>query len=113
MAQPRCPAGAHLADESFLPAKLESVRPCPARSDYIELRFATDKGDWNWCLPKPSERLLRPPYTLAITGGPYGAQAHRVECGRLGPALSSSEALPMITNGATVYVAEWLVRRSR
>jgi hypothetical protein len=33
--------------EPFLPATLEGVRRCPARSEYVELCFSTPEGPWN------------------------------------------------------------------
>jgi hypothetical protein len=100
-----------LADESFLPAILKSVRRCPARSGYVELCFATDEGWWNWCFSESAQRQKRPARPLALTAGHYGPRAHLIDGHGLGPALPSSEALPMILDGAEVYVARWLVAR--
>ena len=96
-------------EEPFLPATLEGVRRCPARSGYVELCFTTPEGPWQWCFPEPPRRRRRPAGPLALTMGPYGAQAHLVRDAGLGPALPSSSALPMILAGADVRVARRLV----
>lgn len=107
-----CFTGSRLADGPFLPATLESVRRCPARSDFIELCFATDEGGWTWCFRDPAERGEGSSGgALALTVGPYGAQARSVENGGLGLALPTSEALPMILGGSQTYVARKLVER--
>jgi hypothetical protein len=95
--------------EPLLPATLDRVRRCPARSGYVELCFTTPEGSWNWCFPKPSRRRKRPTGPLALTIGPYGVQARLIREGGLGPALLSSSALPMILAEADVYVAHRLV----
>jgi hypothetical protein len=96
-------------EEPFLPATLELVRRCPARSEYLELCFTTPAGSWTWCFPQPSRRRRQPAGPLALIIGPYGVQARRVRDDGLGPALQSSSALPMILAGADVYVARRLV----
>ena len=97
-------------EEPFLPARLEQVRRCPARSGYIELCFTTPEGSWKWCFPAPSHRRKQPAGPLALTMGAYGVQARRVrDSSGLGPALQNSSALPMILAGADVYVARPLV----
>lgn len=106
--------GLRLADGSFLPATLRSVRPCPARSDYVELCFETDEGMWTWCCPElaepnaPSSGVDR---TVVITTGPYGPRARYLEDGRLGLALPGSEATAMILGGSRTYVARALIGR--
>lgn len=109
MAQALCFTGPNLPEESFLPATLKFVRRCPARSDYIELCFTTSEGLWKWCFSEPPHSEERADGPVALTIGPYGAQAHLVEDGGLGTALPSSSALPMIIGGADVYVARRLV----
>jgi hypothetical protein len=94
---------------SLLPATLERARHCAARPEYIELCFVTPEGPWTWCFPAPSRRRKRAAVPLALTVGAYGVQARPVREGGLGPALSSSAALPMILAGADVYVARRLV----
>jgi hypothetical protein len=107
-----CFTGSHLMDESFVPARLESVRRCPARADFIELCFATDEGSWTWCFRDPPERTKGESFgSLALTVGPYGAQARCVDDGDLGLALPTSEALPMILGDSRTYVARRLVDR--
>ncbi len=101
------------AEEPFLPAKLERVSRCPARAGYIELCFTTPEGTWKWCFPRPPRRHREPAGALALTAGPYGAQAHPVREDGLGPALPSSSALPMILAGATVWIARSLVAPNR
>ena len=108
MTQASCFAGPSL-EEPFLPATLERVCRCPARSGYIELCFTTSEGSWKWCFPEPPRRRKPPAGPLALTVGPYGVQAHLVREGGLGPALPSSSALPMIMTGADVSVARRLV----
>jgi hypothetical protein len=96
-------------EDPFLPARLEHVRRCPARSEYIELCFTTPEGSWKWCFPKPSRRRKQPAGPLALRMGPYGVQVRRVRDNGLGHALQTSSALPMILAGADVYVARRLV----
>jgi hypothetical protein len=113
MTKSTCCTGSRLADESFVLATLESVRRCPAHSEFVELCFTTDKGSWTWCFREPSERSERAcAGTLALTVGPYGAQARCVDDGDLGLALPASEALPMILGGSPTYVARRLVERT-
>ncbi len=109
MTQPPGIRGPRLEDESFLAASLSFVRRCPARSDYIELCFATEQGSWKWCFPEPPKHQERVRGTLAVTVGRYGAQAHIVVDNRLGHTLPSGEALPMILDGSQMYVARRLV----
>jgi hypothetical protein len=109
--QASCFAGPRL-EEPFLPASLELVRRCPARSEYIELCFTTSEGSWKWCFPEPARRRKLPAGPLALTVGLYGVQAHAFGHDGLGPALPSSSALPMILAGADVYVARRLVSAS-
>jgi len=103
----------HVSARSFLAAMLESVYRCPARSDYIELRFATTAGSWQRCFPEPPQRAGAghrvAAASVALMFGRYGAQAHRIRNGALGPALPSSAALPMIRAGARVLVEERLI----
>lgn len=108
MTQASCSTSSDLA-ESFLPASLTSVRRCPARSDYIELRFTTSEGSWEWCFPEPPRSRKQPTGPLALKLGPYGVQAHRIREDGLGHALQSSSALPMILAGAEVHVQRRLV----
>ena len=108
MTQASCFTGPRL-EEPFVPATLELVRRCPARSEYLELCFRTPGGSWTWCFPRPSRRRKRPADPLALTVGPYGVQARRVRDDGLGPALQNASALPMILAGADVYVARRLV----
>ena len=106
--------GSRLAAESLIPAHLESVRRCPARSDYVELCFETDEGPWTWCVADlaATNECGSSDGVLAITVGPYGARARQVEDGgRLGFALPSSEAMPMILAGARTYLVRKLVER--
>lgn len=113
MTESPCVSGMHLRDRSLIPATLQAVRRCPARSDYIELCFETDEGMWTWCFRDPAE-LSDPECsgsTLALTVGPYGARARCVEEGELGFALPISEALPMILGGTRIFVARKLVER--
>lgn len=94
----------------FLPARLDYVRRCPARSEYIELCFSTEAGTWNWCFPEPAELSEpRSPEPLALKAGRYGVQAHPVGGSNLDAALPSSAALPMILAGTEVHIASQLV----
>jgi hypothetical protein len=113
MAQPLCSLGPRTDQESFLPATLESAGRCPARADYVELWFATPQGRWTWCFPDPGGDERRAPRPLAVTVGRYGAQAHLLTDDGPGPALPSSEALPMILAGAEVRIARRLVTAHR
>jgi hypothetical protein len=107
-----CFTDSRLRDGSFVLATLQCVRRCPARSNFIELCFATDEGSWTWCFRDPPERSERSSSgTLALTVGPYGAQARCVDAGALGLALPTSEALSMILGGSETYVARRLVER--
>ncbi|MFA1546273.1 hypothetical protein [Actinomadura chokoriensis] len=108
MTAPSSPPGPR-SDEEFLPATLERVHPCPARSDYVEVCFTTPGGPFKWCFPEPPHRREGPGGPLALTLGRYGVQAHELPDGALGPALPSSSALPMILAGAEVRVARRLV----
>ena len=107
-AQVTCFADAR-AEEAFLPARLELVRPCAARPEYMELCFSTPEGAWNWCFRRPPGRRKRPAGPIALRSGPYGVHAYLLDEDGLGPALEISAALPMITAGADVYVARGLV----
>lgn len=107
-------ADSRLLADSFVPAETESVRRCPARSDFIELNFVTPYGRWKWCCAEPDEETLgESTSTLAITDGPYGVRARYVEDGSIGFTASPSEAAAMILAGARVYLARMLVERGR
>lgn len=100
--------------EELLPATLEGVFRCPARAEYLELRFATPEGQWNWCFPKPTRRRNRTPSPIALTLGPYGVIArHLGEDGQLGNAIDAAAAMPMILAGAKVVVLRRLVLSGR
>jgi hypothetical protein len=100
--------------QEFLPATLESVRGCPARTGYLELCFRTQEGTWNWCFPEPARPRKRPASPVALTLGPYGVLARRVlDGGGFGTALDGTAALPMILAGAEVVVARRLVVAGR
>ncbi len=103
-----CFAGAR-AEEAFLPARLELVRPCAARPEYVGLCFTTPEGAFNWCFRRPPRRRKRPGGPNAMRSGPYGVHAYLRDEDGLGPALEISAALPVITGGADVYVARGLV----
>lgn len=96
-------------DETLVPATLDRVHPCPARSDYIEVCFATPEGPFKWCFPEPPQCAAEPGGPLALVLGRYGVQAHELRGGALGPALPGSAALPMILAGVQVRVARRLV----
>ncbi len=101
-------------DSEFLSATLGSLRRCPARGEYVELCFTTAEGQWSWCFPEPARRLRRPPSPVALTLGPHGVLARRVDAdGDFGDALNASVALPMILAGAEVVVARYLVTAGR
>jgi hypothetical protein len=101
--------------EALLPATLEGVFRCPARREYLELRFSTPEGQWNWCFPRPARRRSRPPRPVALTLGPYGMVARSVngDRGGLVDALDAAVALPMILAGADVVVLRRLVTSGR
>ena len=105
--------GSRLDDGSLIPATLQAVCRCPARSDYIELCFETDEGPWTWCLPDPVEQVECDSGcdALAMTAGPYGTRARCIDGDRLGFALPGSEAVPLILKGARTFVARKLVER--
>jgi hypothetical protein len=113
-------------DDGFLAAELAAVRRCPARPEYIELRFITPEGAWNWCFPRPArQRKQAAAGPIALTLGPYGVLARLVggggfgrgdsggPGGGFGPALDAGAALPMILAGADVVVARRLVAAGR
>ena len=97
--------------KSFLLGTLETAHRCPARSDYIELRFTTSAGSWQWCFPEPPQYggATGATESLALMFGRYGAQAHIIRDGALGPALPSPAALPMILAGTRIFVERRLV----
>ncbi|MFI6361365.1 hypothetical protein ACIBG0_01310 [Nocardia sp. NPDC050630] len=112
MASVPAPVQATLSGRSFLSATLDSVHRCPARSDYIDLRFSTSAGFWQWCFPEPPGRRRvdqRGVVPLALTFGRYGAQAHVIRDDELGPALPSSAALPLILGDAYILVERRLI----
>lgn len=111
MKQAMCVGGPGIRDESFRPATIAAVRPCPARSDYLELCFETDEGPWTWCFPEPTERHELADGVLALKLGTYAVQAHYVRNGELGLAMPTSEALGMILGGSRIYIARRLVAR--
>jgi hypothetical protein len=112
MKEALCFTGSRMVDESFVPATLESVRRCPARSDFIELCFATDEGAWTWCFRDPPEgNGCGSVGALALAVGPYGPQARSVDDDGIGVALPTSEALPMILGDSPTFVARRLVER--
>jgi hypothetical protein len=107
-------------DEDVLePARLASVGPCPARPDYLELRFTTADGEWEWCFPdpatgpdQPEPHLAHAAPRLALVMGPYGVQAHLLgPDDTLGYSLLTATAVPMIRSGAEVRVSRRLLRR--
>ncbi|MFB4309718.1 hypothetical protein [Actinomadura sp. GTD37] len=108
MTAPSSPPGPR-SDEAFVPAALEGVHPCPARSDYVEVCFTTPGVPFKWCFPEPPRCPAEPGGPLALTLGRYGVQAHELLDGVLGPALQSSAALPMILAGAEVRIARRLL----
>ncbi|MEZ0364822.1 hypothetical protein ACAG26_14120 [Mycobacterium sp. pUA109] len=113
MAETKCCGSLRSAEQSLLAATFLGVRRCPARADYIELCFETNEGVWTWCIPEPCEQREcgSGDDTLAITTGPYGAQARYFQDGNLGFALPSPEAMALITGGSRAYVARKLVER--
>jgi hypothetical protein len=104
-------------DDAYLPASLESTGPCPARADYLELRFATSVGRWTWCVPEPGgeppDPEEEPVDRLAIAMGRYGIQAYRQTATGTGPALPSAAAIPLILGGIPVQVARRLIESGR
>src|SRR5687768_12690901 len=104
-----CSTGTDMDEQAFLPATLRSVRRCPARADFVELCFDTAQGQWEWCFAEPPSRTEEPVGPLALALGRYGARAHVVTDGALGPVVSSATALPMILGGAEVSVERRLV----
>lgn len=109
-----CADGPPSGEEEPLTARLEGVRRCPARGEYIELHFTTSEGRWAWCFPEPARQLRRRPAPIALTPGPYGVMARRVTAGgELGAALDARVALPAILAGADVVVARHLVTAGR
>jgi hypothetical protein len=116
-----------------VPARLDSVRRCPARPEYIELCFTTPEGTWRWCFLEPARRLASavPVSTvgavgaanaalaaIALTVGPHGVLARRMPDGGFGPVVDgpvvdASVALSMILAGAEVVVARRLVIAGR
>jgi hypothetical protein len=99
--------------DPFLCARLECVRRCPARPEYMELCFTTPEGPWNWCFPEPLRRRKRSACPIALTVGPYSVLARPIRDGGLGPALDAAATLPMILAGADVVVARSLVTAGR
>ncbi|BDE00662.1 hypothetical protein MFTT_47550 [Mycolicibacterium fortuitum subsp. fortuitum] len=113
MTKSPCCSDAQLKGGSLMPVTLQCVRRCPARADYIELCFESDEGPWTWCFPDPcvSDERVCDGGPLAVTPGPYGARARRVNDGELGFALPIAEALPMILGGSQTFVARKLIER--
>jgi hypothetical protein len=83
--------------DDYAAAELDRVRPCPARSDYLELCFSTADGPVSWCFPKPAARRRRArkngPVILRV--GPYGLQPHLIRDGELTSALTAAETVPV------------------
>lgn len=105
--------GAAPDEEMFVQATLAEVARCPARADFVELRFTTEVGSWNWCFPDPGSRDERSDVAdggLVLILGRYGTQAHEVVDGVIGPALPSSEALPRMLGGCHLLVSRKLIR---
>jgi hypothetical protein len=109
----QCFARSKLDGGAFIRADLSCVRRCPARADFIELCFETDEGPWTWCFRDPIERSeCTSGIPIALTVGPYGAQARQVRNDALGLALPGSDALAMILGGSPTYLARRLVHRN-
>ncbi|NKY53084.1 hypothetical protein [Nocardia vermiculata] len=104
-------SGTAFDEELFVRATVESSGRCPARADYIEICFATTEGRWKWCFPEPdpADALDEPITALAFTLDQYGAQAHPIVDGTIGPAILSASALPMVLAGTPVHIARRLV----
>lgn len=100
-------------DVPLVPAKLEGLRRCPARAEYVELHFATPEGPWHWCFPEPPRLRRRPDRPIALTLGPYSVLARPVLDDGLGAALPPAAMLSMILGGADVVVARSLVSAGR
>jgi hypothetical protein len=100
-------------DDPFVAAKLEGLRRCPARPEYVELHFSTAEGPWHWCFPEPPRRRRRPDGPIALTVGPYSVLARPVLDDGLGAALDPATMLSMILDGADVVVARGLVSAGR
>lgn len=100
--------GSNSPGEPYLPATLDSVHRCPARSDYLDLRFVTSEGSWQWCFPEPPDDAAdlgqHTDVTIVFTFGRYGALAHLIRDGELGPAMPSAAALPLILADARVLI---------
>lgn len=109
----QCCSGSSTTEQGLLPAIFDHIRRCPARSDYIEMCFETGDGTWTWCIPQSSEQSECGcgDGALAITVGPYGAQARYLQDGGLGFSLPSAEAMALILGGSQTYVARKLVER--
>ncbi|MBO0856478.1 MAG: hypothetical protein J2P18_22250 [Nocardia sp.] len=107
--------GTEVDSETFIRASIESVGPCPARADYIEICFSTTEGRWKWCFPEPDpDDVLEEPWTdLAFTLDHYGAQAHPIVDGRIQPAILSAAALRMVLGGTAVHIERKLVLMCR
>lgn len=102
-----------LATNAALVATLESVRRCPARSDYIELCFSTAEGAWTWCFPRPVESGAdcRDGDAVVITTGPYGVQARYSTNGVTGLVMPTAEAMAAILSECRTYIARRLIER--
>ena len=100
-------------DDPFVAAKLEGLRRCPARAEYVELHFSTEKGPWHWCFPEPPRRRGGRGGAIALTVGPYSVLARPVLDDGLGAALDPATMLSMILGGADVVVARSLVSAGR
>lgn len=98
---------------ALIPATLQAECRCPARSDYVELCFDTADGPWTWCFPEPQEPSESVPGVdaVAITVGPFGAQARYVVGQTLGFAMLTAEAMALIEAGTPTFIARKLVER--
>jgi hypothetical protein len=107
-----------ISGKTYLRASLLQIQRCPARTDFIELVLDTEEGTWKWCIPEPSVRAGGggASVILAMTLGRYAVQAHKVKGvrgDRLGFALPSATATPLIIAGAQVYLERTLIGRNR
>lgn len=96
----------------FVRATLLSVKPCPARSDYVEVTLSTDDGRWNWCFPRPGSHVHERSGPLALTMGRHGVEARLVAGNNLASMLPTSVALATLVAGADIYLSRQVAAKN-
>jgi hypothetical protein len=92
------------ASETYLPATLISVRRCPGRQDYLEMRFDVGGKDWHWCFPGSVGGSRKPSRPLALIMTRAGVQARFFDHGVVGASLRLEVAIGSILAGAPTFL---------